>query len=116
VSLPWLIQAFGLHPYERLRGLNHLDCFQVPCVYEFLTDCSPVLLINAPIGFTEWLGVPVRCGPHVAACGRFSAWVALWVPWCISVLAHGLYGGLMTDGVKKPAIVLMRVYLVAVVP
>jgi hypothetical protein len=38
------------------------------------------------------------------------------VPECISGLAHGLYGGLMTEGVKKPAIVLMRVYLVAVVP
>jgi hypothetical protein len=38
------------------------------------------------------------------------------VSWCISVLAHGLDGGLMTEDVKKPAIVLMRAYLVAVVP
>jgi hypothetical protein len=31
------------------------------------------------------------------------------VPECISVLAHGLGGGLMTADVKKPALVLMRV-------
>jgi len=57
--------------------------------------------LNAPIGLTEWLGVPCRCGPIALQLARRCAGVALWLPECISGLAHGLDDGLMTEGVNS---------------